>query len=73
MWIKLNNNDGEGSTGGGSNCCMEMIEENLYLCNVCKAFREDEEMLFQHWMKQHNFGANMRFMLNFKIAVTTIT
>ena len=56
MWRKMNNTETDSQ---GSTICMEKIEENSFLCKVCKTFRGDEEMLFWHWVKDHELGANL--------------
>ena len=54
MWMEVNNNASWRST-----CCMEKIEENLFLCKKCRDFEGDDEMLFQHWVKKHDFAAKV--------------
>ena len=54
MWLEVNENASWRST-----CCMEKIEGNLFLCKKCRAFKGDEEMLFQHWVEEHNFAAKV--------------
>ena len=43
----------------GSYCCMEKIEEKEFGLKVCKTFVDNDEMLFQHWDRDHDLGANV--------------